>query len=132
MKKQNLLDSLVSGLRIALQYWCDQAASQQAMEHVYVRKWREEQVAADYAVQILINPHGSIFKVTHRHFVNGDLIREESYPATYGWHSNGHLIALGITRYLVFDPDQKLLYVEDWPENGDLSLEIYEQIKQQP
>jgi hypothetical protein len=129
MKKQNLLDCLLAGLRTAIQYWCEQSASWQAMEHVYVRKWREEEPAADYAVQILINPQGSLFKVTHRHFVNGDLLREESYPATYGWHSNGHLIALGITRYLVFDPANKLLYIEDWPETGDPTLETYEQIK---
>jgi hypothetical protein len=128
MKKQSLLDSLLSGLRVAIQYWSDQAATQQAMEQVYVRKWHGEEFQADYAVQILINPNGSIFKITHRHFVNGDLIREESYPATYGWHSNGHLIALGIVRFLVFDPAQKLLYIEDCPERGNPTLETYEQL----
>lgn len=127
MKKQQVLDSLWGAFRAALQYWSDQAASQQAMEHVYVKKWHEDEPVADYAVQILINPHGSIFKVTHRHFVNGDLIREESYMATYGWHSNGHLIALGRERYLVFDPAQKQLYLEDWPEAGGRMLEIFEQ-----
>ncbi|MBW4888957.1 hypothetical protein KXQ82_04495 [Mucilaginibacter sp. HMF5004] len=128
MKKQQVLDSLWSALRAALQYWNDQAASQQAMEHVYVRKWHEDEPVADYAVQILINPHGSIFKVTHRHFVNGNLLREESYLATYGWHSNGHLIALGRERYLVFDPAQRQLYLEDWPESGERSLEIFEKL----
>jgi hypothetical protein len=128
MKKQNLLDNLLSGLKAAVQYWSDQATCQQALDQVYVRKWHEDDPAADYTVQILINPHGNIFKVTHRHFANGDLIREESYIATYGWHSNGHLIALGITRFLVFDPANKQLYLEDWPNGSEPVLEIFEQL----
>lgn len=127
MKKQHLFDSFLSGIRTAIRYWCGQAASQQAMEQVYVRRWREEDPEAEYAVQILINPHGSIYQVTQRHFVNGDLIREETYPATYGWHSGGHLIALGMERFLVFDPAQRLLYVENWLAGEEPSLEIYEQ-----
>ena len=128
MKKQSLLDSLFSALRAGIQYWSDQAASQHAMEQVYVKKWREEDPAADYAVQILINPHGSIFKVTHRHFVNGDFLREESYLATYGWHSNGHLMAIGAIRFLVLDPLQKQLYIEDTNHLGETTLETYQQL----
>ncbi len=128
MKKQNLLDNLLSGLKAAVQYWSDHAACHQAMDQVYVRKWREEEPAADYAVQILINPHGSIYKVTTRHFVNADLLREESYLATYGWHSNGHLIGLGMERFLVFDPAQKQLYLEEWTKGVGPILETYEQL----
>jgi hypothetical protein len=128
MKKQNLLDNLLSGLRTAVQYWSDHAASHQAMEQVYIRKWREEEPIADYATQILINPYGSIYKVTHRYFANGDLIREETYLATYGWQCNGHLIALGSHRWLVFNPEQRQLILEDWPDPGDLTTEIFEQL----
>jgi hypothetical protein len=128
MKKQQVSGSLWGALRAALKYWAEQAASRQAMGYIYERKWRGEELAGDFAIQILINPQGSIYKVTHRHFLNGRLLREESYLATYAWHSNGHLFALGSDRCLVFDPAQRQLYLEERPETGGCRLETFEQL----
>jgi len=128
MKKQNLLDHLLAGLKAAVQYWSAHADSLQSMEKVYVRKWTEDHPAADYAVQFLINPHGQLYKITQRHYANGSLIREESCIATHGWQSSGHLICLGMDRYLVFDAENKQLLVEDWNDTRGYTLEAYEQL----
>lgn len=128
MKKQNLLDGLIASLRIAVQFCSDHAASHRAMEQVYVRKWLGEGPEADFSIQILINPHGDLYKITHRHFNGINLLREETYFATYGWQCNGHLIALGSYRMLVFNPEMRQLILEDWPDHGDLTTEIFEQL----
>jgi hypothetical protein len=124
MKKQNLLDKLSAILGGSSRFYYDHLDYMEAMKKVYVRKSNPEYPDVEFKYQIIINPHGSIYKVTTRYFMDGDLSREDIYLATY---NNGQLSALGKSRYLILDPILRLLYVEDWDTGADNKIEIYEQ-----
>jgi len=128
MKKKNLLSCIRLSLSTALRYWYAHSASLKAIKKDYGIAWQDELTRDKNSIKLKICPYGSIYRVTRLYYINDVFTREESWLATYGWHSNGHLIAIGCTRYLIFDPLQKSLYLEDWPDSGERTVEIYHQI----
>jgi len=128
MKKKSLISRCRLGLATALRYWCGHAASLKAIKKDYGITWQDEQTRDKNSVKLTICPFGSIYRITRLYYINDVFNREESWLATYGWHSNGHLISLGRTCYLIFDPLQKLLYLEDFPDEGERTVDIYKQV----
>ena len=124
MKKQSLLDKLSAILGGSSRFYYDHQAYMEAMKKVYVRKSQMTEPDMEFKDHIIINPYGSIYKVTARYFIDGNLTREDIYLATYG---NGQLTTLGVTRYLILDPVLRLLYVENWITGADNKVEIFEQ-----
>ncbi|HAL81264.1 MAG TPA: hypothetical protein DCO83_02705 [Mucilaginibacter sp.] len=128
MKKKSLISRCRLGLGVALRYWWGHAASLKATKRIYSKAWPGEKTGDQYSVTIKISPNGSLYRVTQSYYVNGTYRNENTWLASYGWHSNGHLISLGRTCYLIFDPLQKLLYLEDFPDEGERTVDIYKQV----
>ena len=128
MKKENLIRSICSALRAALRYWCSHADSLQAMKKLYARHYRDEK-GENCMVLLGINPYGSIYRVSQLFYRGGVYSHEESWLATYGWHFNGHLTALGrSTCYVVFDPQQKTVCLETNDASDKGITELYTQV----
>lgn len=129
MNTQNAVTRCRSVIRVLFQFCNAHRASRKALQKVYVRTWREAEPSAEYLVQLLINPHGQLFKVTRRYFVNGNYLREHSFLAIYGWGSSGHLYAIGSNSYVFLEPEQQLLYLEENAAGGEIHLETYQKSK---
>ena len=89
----------------------------------YIREWMEPD-NSPVEIKVAIQREGSFYRVTRSYYRNELLQKNEDWICTYGWHSNGHLIPLGAHRYLIFDTDRQLMYIEDWT-NDDKTLEIF-------
>jgi len=114
MKKESLWHRLRMMLRVALHYTRQHAQSLDAIKGIYTKQCLPLEIDFSYSIVLKIRPQGSLYQVTRSRFLDDDLVREEIWLATYGWHSNGHLIEIGGHRYCIFDPLQKTLYLEDY------------------
>jgi hypothetical protein len=130
MKKMNLIQRLFAPLYTAFNYWEAHAASLLAMKLVYIREWQEPGNPDQFSSMLRITPAGSLYLVEQIYLTNGSYQRARTWTATYGWHSNGHLICIGPTRYLIFDPLQAQLQLEEFPDDGQEIVEIYYEFKE--
>ncbi|WP_426672106.1 hypothetical protein ACPPVU_12830 [Mucilaginibacter sp. McL0603] len=127
MELSTIIKELRPAISAMLRYWQTQGASLRAMKNTYRREWREKEQGIIQAAEIRIYEHGTIYRVHRIFYTDGHFQREETWLATYGWQSSGHLIALGREGYLIFDPLSKLLHVEEWTGNT-VQLEIYHEL----
>jgi hypothetical protein len=122
---RELIRRFRAAIYILLRFGAQHRASLAALEKRYVREWKEPQNGTRCTVKLDIQPQGSLYLVTQQYYSNDQYQVTESWLATYGWHTNGHLIAIGRSRYLICDPVRELLYLENWPDEGDRTVEIY-------
>lgn len=129
MKKQNLISRVISALSAALRYWCSHAESLSAINKLYTGNFIDEKSGEIYKVILGINPHGSIYRVSQLYYRGGTYSHEKSWLATYGWHCNGHLIAIGeSSKYLIINPDHQSVSLERYNEADEKIIELYQQI----
>ncbi|WP_316834983.1 hypothetical protein [Pedobacter nutrimenti] len=129
MKKQGLWSRIKMILRMASRFADQHTSSLEAMEATYIRRlFDEKKPEQGHYITLKISPYGSIYKVTQVVCLRNTLQEEHCWLATYGWHSNGHLIEIGGYRYCIFDPLQKTLYLEDYNHADIKTLETYTQI----
>jgi hypothetical protein len=128
MKKESLFSRARLALGAALQYWYSHAESLQAINKLYTGNFRDEK-GETYKVLLGVNPHGSIYRVTQLYYRDGVYSHEKTWLATYGWHCNGHLIAIGQSgQYLILNPAQKSVYLERYDDADEKIVELYQQI----
>src|SRR5258708_4489735 len=126
MKKlKHLISRLGAAISISLRFGEQHQASLSALEKRYSREWKDPQSGTRCSVRLDIQHQGCLYLVTQQCYTNDQYKVTQSWLATYGWHSNGHLIGIGCHRYLICDPVRKLLYLESWPDDGDRTVEIY-------
>jgi hypothetical protein len=130
VKRNSLLNQLKMVLSIALHYCRQHLASKDAMGRLYRRQWPGDTIAGGYtSIIISIAPYGSLYKVSQQYYLWNELQREFNWIASYGWHSNGHLMEIGGYRYCIFDPEQRQLYLEYYDNEAcEKKLEIYNAI----
>jgi hypothetical protein len=114
MKTKSLITRIRLTVTTALRYGCRHAACRKAMKKVYTKTWEDERTGKHFSAKITITRQGTMYRVVQTFYAGDTCPHENSWVASYGWHSNGHLIAIGSTRYLIFDPLQRLLYLEEW------------------
>jgi hypothetical protein len=122
---RQLIRRFRAAVHILLRFGAQHQASLSALEKRYFREWKEPQNGARCSVKLDIQQQGSLYLVTQQYYSNDQYKATESWLATYGWHSNGHLIGIGRHCYLICDPIRQLLLLENWPEDGDRTVEIY-------
>jgi len=128
MKRKSLCSRLRTALGAALQYWGEHADSRVAMKKLYVRDYTDE-TAGHCKVLLGVSPFGSMYRVTQVFYKGGVYSHEESWLASYGWHFNGHLTALGRgTCYLMFNPLQRSVCLEMYNDADERIMEHYTQI----
>lgn len=117
-------------LSIALKYCRQHIASMDAMGMLYRKQWPGDTIAGGYtSIIIRITPYGSLYRVSQQYYLWNELQREHSWVASYGWHSNGHLMEIGGSRYCIFDPEQRQLLLESFDNDAcEKKLEIYNAI----
>lgn len=128
MSKKNLICRFGQALKMALAYGDAHASSQKAMKKEYANERHDEKLGDHFLTKITIKKQGNMYQVTQLFYVNGWFKDQNDWIATYGWHSNGHLMAIGSSRYLIFDPTEKLLYLEEWIDD-EKTMRIYYQNK---
>ncbi|SDF45008.1 hypothetical protein SAMN05216464_11854 [Mucilaginibacter pineti] len=128
MKRKSLYSRLRAALGAVLQYWGDHADSLAAMKKLYVREYADEK-GGPCKVILGISSYGSLFRITQVFYNGGVYSREENWLASYGWHFNGHLTALGRgTCYLMFNPLHRSVCLEIYNDADERILEHYTQI----
>lgn len=66
------------------------------MDAIYTRQWLDEHENKEYTKILKILPEGSIYRIVEKLCLDKLVIKEETWIATYGWHSNGHLIEIEV------------------------------------
>jgi hypothetical protein len=125
MENESKLHRLIAALKTLIRFGSRHAACLQAMEKDYIHHWKDKGSGDPLSIRLRIRPCGDLYEVTRDYLSNDQFKVTEKWLATYGWHSKGHLIALGRTTYVVFDPARKLVFVENIPLDGKETLEIY-------
>lgn len=125
MKKPSKFCRLRAAIRTLITYGCQHAASLKAIEKTYTRCLSDGGTGDPCKVILSIRKCGQLYEVTRGYFVHNEFKADEKWLATYGWHSNGHLIAIGRCTYVIFDAQRKLVVVENIPDKGPDTVEIY-------
>lgn len=124
MKKRSLWRKLITLLQVALRFAQQHSSSMDAMKFTYTTR-HDESFGGETILQII--PVGSLYQVTLTSCV-GDLVLERhTWLASYGWHSNGHLIEIGGNRYCIFNPLQKTVLIEEHKSSGMAAISLYTQ-----
>lgn len=125
MKLNKLICDLRLALKIILHFGRQHNATLSMMEGMYVRQPPCNEKIAGVDSTLTIKPHGSFYQVTRTEYVSNTPESEETWLATYGWHSNGHLIEIGGDRYCIFETASKSLYLETLTEQGKTTIELF-------
>ncbi|WEK21358.1 MAG: hypothetical protein P0Y49_09415 [Candidatus Pedobacter colombiensis] len=128
MKKENLWKRIQIILQVAFKYASQHAQSLNAIKGTYHKQYPKQDPDFRYTEVLTIVPFGSLFKVIHSSYMDQELLGEKTCLATYGWHSNGHLIEIGGCRYWIFDPLQKTIYLEDYSDPDVKTVEVFVKI----
>jgi hypothetical protein len=129
MKRNSFISRFRLALATALRYWCGYAAALEALNKVYIKEWPDEQTDGHFSIKIRIISCGGIYHVAQSFYFNDSYIKDVSWLATYSWQTTGCLVSIGVIRDLIFDPVQKLLYLEETTGSGEVTVEIYNQIQ---
>ncbi|MXN91162.1 hypothetical protein GR160_07950 [Flavobacterium sp. Sd200] len=129
MENQSLIQTL-KAIWATICIFCSQhTQSTAAMKKAYLKQWPGDTASDGHTlVAISVIPYGSIFKVHQLYYLQGELQRQKTWLATYGWHSNGHLIEIGGDRHCIFNPAGKELYFEYFDANVDKVTETYKEL----
>ncbi|WP_025144947.1 hypothetical protein [Pedobacter jeongneungensis] len=126
MKKPNLIERAVQVLKIVNLFFTGHLAALNSIkkETVYVSRGLEPSSGVR---TLKITKEGSLYRVTLSGYLHEDPFVEATWLATYGWHSNGHLIEIGGNRYCIFDSLRKKIFVEQEMSYGYRVEEFDEQ-----
>lgn len=125
MKLNRLIHDLCLAVKIILHFGRQHHATLSMMEGMYVRQPLHNDLIAGVDTTLAIKPLGSLYQVTRTIYISNLPECEETWLATYGWHSNGHLIEIGGDRYCIFDTASKSLYLEALTEQGKTTIELF-------
>jgi len=127
MKIKNAYDQLKLVLLVAAKYLMQHAASMAAMQLLYRKPWPGDTVAGGHTSIVLeITPQGRLYKVQLKYYLWNEVQKEESWMASYGWHSNGHLMEIGGSRYCIFNSSERMLYLESFDDNAcEKKVEVF-------
>jgi hypothetical protein len=125
MKSKNLIQDLLASVKVVLLFAGQHYATLSMLEGVYQRQPLHEKLLAGLDTTLTITLNGSLYQVTRTDYVNDEPALEQTWLATYGWHSNGHLIEIGGDRYCILDAETKSLYLEELTESGRTTIELF-------
>lgn len=125
MKLNTLIHDLRLAAKIILHFGRQHHATLSMMQGVYAREALNDERMAGVDTMLTIKASGSFYQVTRTVYVSNTPEAEETWLATYGWHSNGHLIEIGGDRYCIFDTVSKSMYLETLTEQGKTTIELF-------
>ena len=125
MKLKNLIYGLWTSCKIILRFCRQHHDTLSMIQGIYLKQPLHEKLVAGLDTVLTIKPYGSLFQITKRDIINDEPVQEQTWLATYAWHSNGHLIEIGGDRYCIFDTVTKSLYLEELTDSGRTTLELF-------
>ncbi|SDW50751.1 hypothetical protein SAMN05444410_103150 [Hydrobacter penzbergensis] len=125
MKLNTLIHDLRLAIKILLHFGKQHHATLSMMQGMYVRQPLHNEMIAGIDTTLTIKPDGCLYQVTRTVYISNIPECEETWLATYGWHSNGHLIEIGGDRYCIFDAASKSMYLEILTEQGKTMIELF-------
>lgn len=131
MKLKKLIRDLCCAVKIIMYFGREHHATISMMAGTYGKQPMNSDRIAGVDTMLRISPYGSLYKVIRTDYVSNIADHEETWLATYGWHSNGHLIEIGGDRYCIFDTVSKSLYLENLTEQGKTTIELFTKIFKQ-
>lgn len=123
MKK--LIRDLYCAIKVLLHFCREHHATISMMPGIYAKQPLHNNFIAGVDTMLKIKPCGSFYQVTRTDYISNIVDSEETWLATYGWYSNGHLIEIGDDRYCIFDTVAKSLYLEELTETGKTTIELF-------
>lgn len=125
MKLKKLIRDLYCAIKVVVHFGREHHATISMMQGIYARQPLHNDMIAGVDTMLRIRAYGSLYQVTRTDYVSNTPDTEETWLATYGWHSNGHLIEIGGDRYCVFETVSKSLYLETLTEQGKTTIELF-------
>lgn len=125
MKLHKLIHDLRLTVKVILHFGRQHHATLSMAQGMYVRQLLHNELITGVDTALIIKPFGSLYQITRTDYITNTPEYEETWLATYGWHSNGHLIEIGGNRYCIFDPISKSLYLESLTEQGETTVELF-------
>lgn len=125
MKLNKLIHDLRLAMKTLLVFGMQHHATLSMLEGVYARRPLNNELIAGVETMLTIKSCGSFYQVTRTDYISNIPENEETWLATYGWHSNGHLIEIGGDRYCIFDAVSNSLYLETLTEYGKTTIELF-------
>lgn len=127
--KNTIIKKLKAIFRIAFLYADQHARSLEFIYGTYYWQGRDDIRAEINLTKTLeIKQTGDLYHIFEKMYENGVIKSETICLATYGWHSNGHLIEIGGNRYFIFEPEHGNLYLEQFDNDDAKKVEIYKKI----
>ncbi|MCX2429917.1 hypothetical protein [Pedobacter sp. GR22-10] len=119
MKKPNVIQRIVQLLRVLNHFISAHSAVLSALkDHTIYFNDGHGSGHPGIPKTMKITMEGSLYRVTETSYLNEKPFGEKSWLATYGWHSNGHLIEIGGNRYCIFDSINRRILIEEEVEYG--------------
>ena len=125
MELKKLIQDLCSAIKVVVHFGREHHATISMMPGIYARKPLHNDMIAGVDTMLSITSCGSFYKITRTDYISNAPENEETWLATYGWHSNGHLVEIGGDRYCIFDTVSKSLYLENLTEQGKTIIELF-------
>jgi hypothetical protein len=125
MKLKELIYGLGASCKIIFRFCRQHHDALAMMQGTYLKQPLHEKLVTGLDTILTIKSHGSLYQVTLTDYINDEAAQEQTWLATYGWHSNGHLIEIGGDRYCIFDTVTKSLYLEELTDSGRTIIELF-------
>ena len=125
MKLNKLIHDLRLAVKVILHFGRQHHATLSMMQGMYVRQALHNDMIAGVDTMLTIKPYGSLYQITRTDYITNTPECEETWLATYGWHSNGHLIEIGGDRFCIFDAVSKSMYLGTLTEQGQTTIELF-------
>jgi hypothetical protein len=125
MKLKKLIRDLCYAIKVIVHFGKEHHATISMIPGIYGKQPVLNDRTAGVDTMLRITPSGSFYKVTRTDYISNIPDNEETWLATYGWHSNGHLIEIGGDRYCIFDTVSKSMYLENLTEQGKTTIELF-------
>ncbi|OJW80289.1 MAG: hypothetical protein BGO69_05525 [Bacteroidetes bacterium 46-16] len=121
-----LIRDVFRTMRVLLCFGRQHAAALAMVNGTYMRQpARDELVIAGSETLLSIKPCGNLYEVLITNYVANQVADEQKWLATYGWHSNGHLIEIGGDRYCILDTASQSLYLETFTKEGATTVDLF-------
>lgn len=125
MKQKKITRDLKATIKIALRFGRQHLATLNMIEGTYVKQPLHQELGVGLDVTLTIKPYGSLYQVTRIDYVGDVPACENTWLATYGWHSSGHLMEIGGDRYCIFDAASGSMYLEFFTERAETRFEFF-------
>lgn len=125
MKQKHLIRDLYATLKIALRFGRQHLATLNMIEGTYIRQPLKDERALGLETVLSIKSYKSLYQVTRTDYAGDIPASEDTWLATYGWHSSGHLMEIGGDRYCIFDAVSEAMYLEILTDQAERKLEFF-------